>query len=84
MTKKRWEQIAACQHQWSDYYDSGNCATPYCQWREQRCRLCGIYSRSCDCGFEAGLSGEPRKREMKRLRKRAVVRSRTPATFETP
>lgn len=81
MTKKRWEQISACQHDWSDYYDSGNCATPYCEWHETRCRKCGIYSRTCGCGFEAGLSGEPRKREMKRLRKRAAAESRTPVAF---
>lgn len=75
MSPKRWNEIACCRHEWSDYFDSGNCATPYCEWTEQRCLKCGIYSRSCRCGFEAGLSGEPRKREMNRERKKQFLRT---------
>lgn len=64
---KRWSTIAVCQHEWTDYYDSGNCpGAEGCTWHEQHCRKCGIYSRNCGCGFEAGLAREPRQKEIRR------------------
>ena len=41
----------------TDYYASGQCATPYCPgWNEVHCRACGWYTTSCPCGACNGRS----------------------------
>jgi len=65
-----WDKVENCNHEWSSYYDAGSCPTPYCSWSEKRCEKCGVYEIECGCGFENGLSGESRKKAMRRLMKK--------------
>lgn len=65
-----WERVNSCKHEWTDYWDSGACATPYCSWHEIHCRKCRVYKVECTCGFESGMSGEPRYMVMRRHRKK--------------
>jgi len=65
-----WEKINNCEHEWTDYFDGGVCATPYCSWSETHCKICGIYKMKCGCGFMNGLSGEPYKKVINRKRKK--------------
>jgi hypothetical protein len=68
-----WERVYKCGHEWSDYFHSGQCGTPYCSWRESHCRKCGVYEVRCGCGYERSLSGEPRHKTLRRAKKSAPV-----------
>lgn len=71
-----WEKINNCEHEWTDYYKTGPCDTPYCSYRELHCRKCGVYHTECGCGFENAMSGEPRNKTLRRLanRKQGVMK----------
>jgi len=54
-----WELVGNCKHEnhYDDYYASGNCGTPYCEWHEFHCKDCGAYIQECGCGYNNGISG---------------------------
>lgn len=64
-----WKKVNRCKHEWTQYHDGGDCAIPLCKWTESYCGKCRVYEVKCLCGFESGMSGEPRKRAMRRNRK---------------
>lgn len=64
-----WKKVNRCKHDWTEYYDSGSCATPYCTWREIHCRKCRVYKVECKCGFESGMGGEGHRAALRRYRK---------------
>lgn len=66
-----WKKVDKCKHEWSPaYHDAGSCMTPYCSWYESHCLKCRVFSVECACGAENSLSGEPRKKYMRRYRKK--------------
>jgi len=65
-----WDEIWKCEHEWGNYFDMGRCGTPYCSWDEKRCIKCRVYETECGCGFENGLSREPRKKTINRYLKK--------------
>ena len=58
-----WKIIDKCDHEWSDYYDTGPCETQYCIWTENHCKKCGVYRVHCGCGYHNHLSKIPYKNE---------------------
>jgi len=61
-----WKKVNNCVHEWgSDYYVSGSCDTPYCNWTEVKCKKCKVYHTSCPCGFNIGESGWSYRRLLK-------------------
>lgn len=54
-----------CEHDFTEYYDCGQCGTYYCEWSESHCRKCHRFIVRCGCGFETGDDGWPRHRRMK-------------------
>lgn len=58
-----WDRVEKCKHEReSDYYETGNCDTPYCGWSETHCLDCGVYIMKCNCGFCNGMGGWPHSR----------------------
>jgi len=62
-SKKFWEKVAKCKHEWSETYNPLiRCSTPYCTAWENHCIKCGVYQSDCKCGCEFGQDGWSSKR----------------------
>ena len=61
---KFWDRVGECNHEniSETYYDSGSCATPYCEWAEERCNDCKVYIVTCGCHYMTGKCGWSLKR----------------------
>jgi len=65
--KEYWDMVMKCEHEYSDYFDSGRCETPYCEWEEVRCKKCYVYITKCKCHYYDGMSEWPMKRFRKMM-----------------
>lgn len=64
-----WKLVDECKHEWTDYYEDGQCGTPYCKWTELHCRKCGVFVTTCGCHFMDQRDGWSQKRRTRHASK---------------
>lgn len=72
---KFWQKVLTCHHEWDEKYSAYlRCNTEHCSGTERKCKKCRVYSSTCGCGAENGLSGWPERRHQERYDKWARKR----------